>query len=334
MIKSRGFAALALAAAASSMLIAGPAQATATNEARYAWLKGCEVKNSFFPCGSWNLTLRNGKNLVLKDAVVFPTTADGKVDKQASAPIAISGNGARAAYFRKSDGKLVVRDLAAGTVTPLPGSAAKLPRGLGMIDIDLAFSANGTKLFIDYFDEAGTAKSVVVDLGSGALTRINGAEMMQSFSPDGSFVLTSRITSDNTTEFAVYDSAGNEVQSQVVPQVVSNNAPIALNDDGTTVAVVITGPETTSKARLRTYDLASDTVSEAVKLSYPPEQEAPTRITWESGDGLTLWTFRSDAEGNPVSAVKRRVNPDTGAAKKADSFKIKQGLWTWWLPGD
>ncbi|MEV0583096.1 hypothetical protein [Nonomuraea sp. NPDC050310] len=335
MINSRGYAALALAAAASSIMIAAPAEArTAASPARYAWLDGCPKKDYTVPCGDWTLTLRNGKHVALKDAVVHPRGADGKTDKEASAPIAISGDGSSVGYFRESDNKLVVRDLAGGSVRTLPGATAKLPKGLGMNDLDLAFSNSGDKLFIDYFDAASKLKSVVVDLTSSKVTRINGTEVMQGFSPDGAYVLTSRITADNTTEFAVYDADGQEVESRVVPQVVSNNAPVALNDDGKTVAVVITGPETTSRARLRTYDLSTDTVSDAVKLSYPPEAEYPNRITWESGDGLTLWTSRTDAEGTPVAAVQRRVNPDTGAAVRQDSFKFKRGLWTWWLPGD
>ncbi|WP_084965896.1 hypothetical protein [Thermoactinospora rubra] len=336
MINSRGFAVLALAAAASTMVIAAPAQAQARagDQARYAWVKGCAKRDYTVPCGPWTLTLSSGKDLVLKDAVVHPKTAGGKVDKEASAPIAISGNGAHVAYFRKSDGRLVTRDLAKGTVKPLPGDAARLPKGIGMADIDLALSNDGGKLFVDYFDADSTRKSVVANLRNGALTRIPGAEVLQGFSPSGEYVLTSRTTEDNTTEFAVYDASGSEVESRVVPQVVSNNAPIALNDDAKTVAVLITGPNETDRARLRTYDLTEDTVSDAVKLSYAPKREYPARLSWVSGDGLTLWTFRTDAEGNPIAAVRRNVNPDTGAAVKQDSFSLRKNAWTWWLPGD
>ncbi|MFI6321226.1 hypothetical protein ACIBG8_27065 [Nonomuraea sp. NPDC050556] len=324
----------AVAAASTMMLMPAPATAQAAKDVRYAWVGSCPKKDYTVPCGSWTLALRGGGSLALKDAVVHPTTSAGTTDKEASAPIAISGDGRLVSYFRKNDGKLVVRDVAKGTVKALPGKTATLPRGLGMGDLDTAFSNDGSRFFIDYFDPDAKLKSVIVNLRTGTVTRIPGAEIVQGFSPNGEYVLTARTTNDNTTEFAVYDGSGDEVQSRVVPQIVSNNAPIALSDDGTTVGIVITGPQVTSKARLRTYDLSTDAVSEAVTLSYPPSKEFPSRLVWDSSDGLTLWTYRATPDGSPNAAVKRHINPDTGTATKLDSFAIKSGIWTWWLPGD
>lgn len=324
--------ALAAVAAASTMTMLIPAQATAqgTKEIRYAWLSGCPKKDYTVPCGSWTLSLRDGSNITLKDAIVHPTDATGTVDKESSTPIAISGNGRFISYFRKSDKRLVVRDVTKGSVKALP----KLPRGLGMGDIDTAFANDGSKIFIDYFDADSTRKSVVVDLRTQTIIRIPGAELAQGFSPDGTYLLTTRTTPDNTTEFAVYDESGTEVQSRVVPQIVSNNAPIALAGDGQTVGLVLTGPQPTSKARLRTYDLSTDAVSDAVPLGYPSAKEFPSRLVWDSTDALTLWTYKSTPAGEPNAAVKRQVNAGTGATSRLDSFRIRSGIWTWWLPGD
>lgn len=324
----------AVAAASTMMLMPAPATAQAVKDVRYAWVDSCPKKDYTVPCGPWTLSLVNGRSVKLKDAVVFPKSATGSTDKEASAPIAISGDGRLVSYFRKSDGKLVVRDVAKGRVKALPGKAATLPRGVGMSDIDTAFSSDGSTFAIDYFDAEAKQKSLVVDLQTGAIARIPGAEVVQGFSPSGDYLLTARTTDDNTTEFAVYDKSGDEVHSRVVPQVISNNAPIALSGDGTSVAVVITGPQATSKARLRTYDLTTDAVSDAVTLGYSPVREFPSRLVWESADALTLWTYSAAPDGSPNAAVKRRINPDTGATSKVDSFGIRSGIWTWWLPGD
>lgn len=334
MLTSRGFAALALAATASSVTIVAPAEARAVVSAQYGWLNSCAKKEYTVPCGYWTLTLRGGKELKLKDATVYAKNGKGKIEKEISAPIALSGDGTSVGYFRKSDSKLVVRNLADGSVRALPGSAAKLPKGLGMNELDFTFSNDGDKVFIDYFDEATKLKSVLVDLETDQLVSIKGDETLQGFSPNGDYVLTSRYTPDNTAEFVVYDGEGQEVGSRVVPQVVSNNSPIALNDDGQTVALVITGPTSGAPARMRTYDLSTDIVSGAVKLDYSTTAENPSRLTWESGDGLTLWNTRTDSDGNVVAAVRRQVDPETGSAVKQESFKVKQGLWAWWLPGD
>lgn len=334
MLHARGLTALAIAAAATATMIT-PAAAESGKEARYAWVDACTIKKDYtVPCGPWTLSLRGGGSLALKDAVVNPRLANGKVEKEASAPVSISGNGRFVGYFRKSDGRLVVRNLRTGTVKALPGKAATVPKGLGMSDLDTAFSDSGRKFAIDYFDEAAKLKSLVVDLETDTITTFRGDEAIQGFSPDGEHVLTSRTTEDNTTEFAVYDESGNELESRVVPQIVSNNAPIALAADGTTVAMVITGPKPTSKARLRTYDLSTDQVSDPVALGYPTGNEFANRLVWDGSGGLTLWTYRTDREGNPTAAIKRHVDPETGTTSKRDTFAIRAGVWTWWLPGD
>lgn len=328
MLHTRGLAVLAVAAAASTLMIT-PA-AAGTNTVRYAWVDGCAKKDYTVPCGPWTLTMRSGKDLVLKDAVVFPESAGGKVDKEANAPLAVSGNGRYVNYFRKSDSRLVIHDVVTGSVKALPGKAAILPKGLGMSDLDLGFSNDGRRLVIDYLDFSATKPSVVVDLRAGTTSKLPGGEFVQSFSPDGEYVLTSRSTDDNTTEFAVYDGKGDKMHSQVVPQVVSNNSPIALADDGTTVALVITGSK---KARLRTYDLSTDEVSEAVTLRYPAT-ESPTRLLWETSGKLSVWNMRSNANGDLQGYTKRTIDPNSGASPLADSFRFKSGIWTWWLPGD
>jgi hypothetical protein len=307
------------------------ATSDANGQVRYSWLKSCPKKDYTIPCGAWNLALNSGKNLVLKDAMVHPLTADGKVDKEGATTFAISGNGKVVSYFRKSDHKLVVRNVATGKVHVLPGKAAALPKGLGMTDLDTILSDDGTKVLIDYYDAAGTRPSLVVDLASGTTRKLRADSAAQGFSPDGKLILVSRFTDENTTEFSVYDESGTKVNSQVVPQIVANNSPIALSDDGTTVGVLITSPK--GKQRLRLYDLASDTVGDAIDVSVP-KTEGAHRLFFDSAGNLTLWELRGDKAGNVVGAAERRVDQSTGATTVIDSFKIKSTAWTWWLPGE
>jgi hypothetical protein len=327
-----------LAIAAAALVVpatAAEAKTGATSDAkgqvRYAWLKSCPKKDYTIPCGPWTITLGSGKNLVLKDAVVHPYLADGKVDKEGATSFAISGNGKVVSYFRKSDRKIVVRDVASGKVRALPGKAGKLPKGLGMSDLDTFLSDDGGKIVIDYYDAAGTRPSLVVDLGTGKARSLRADSAVQGFSPDGKLVLTTRFTDENTTEFSVYDESGAKVNSQVVPQIVANNSPIALADDGSTVGVLITNPK--GKQRLRLYDLASDTVGDAVDISVP-KNEGAHRLFFDGSGNLTLWELRGDKAGNVVGADERRVDSSTGATTVIDSFKIKSTTWTWWLPGE
>ncbi|GGL24373.1 hypothetical protein [Planomonospora parontospora] len=349
---SRALAALtlAVATATTTTTIATPAQAntgaaSATRSApasaastdadadadavRYAWLKSCTKKDAAAPCGAWTLSLRSGRTVRLPDARVHPAYAGGKSDTSAGALFTVSGDGRVVNYF-KGD-RLVVRNVSSGKIRSLPGRAASLPGGLDMSEVDVALSPDGSIVAVDYLDTAARLPTLIADVANGRVAELPPGDTVLGFSPDGRHLLTSRFTDDNTTEFRVFDTGGRRTASQVVPQVVSNNSPVALADDATTVALIVTGASGAS--RLRTYDLASDTVSDAVALGIP-EGETPQRLFWDPAGALTLWTSRGDSEGDITSAVQRTVGAATGTTRRLDSFKIKSGLWTWWLPGE
>lgn len=336
---------LAVAAAATAAAFAAPANAAANVNAaartgatsaakvsvRYTWVKSCKKKDYTVPCGPWTLSLSSGKQLQLTDARVHPVTYSGKVDKEASTAFAVSGNGKNVAYFRKSDGKLVVRDLSANKVHMLPGKSGKLPKGIGMGDLDTFLSADGSVIVIDYFDQNSTLPSLIVNVKTGKIRKLQANATVQGFSPDGDQLLVTRYTDENTTEFVVFDENGNKGARQVVPQVVANNAPLALANDGTSVALIVTTPS--GKQRLRVYDLASDTVGDSVDVKVP-KNESAHRLFWDSSDNLTLWELRNDAQGNTLGATARSLDPSSGATSKIDSFKITPSVWAWWLPGE
>ncbi|WP_344934908.1 hypothetical protein [Sphaerisporangium flaviroseum] len=284
------------------------------------------------PCGVWELTLRSGKIVKFPDATVFPRTASGKVDKESSAPFAISGDGTQIVYFRKSDRKLVRKDVISGKVRSLPGGTSKVPKGLGMLDLEITLSSDGDVVVIDYLDSGDKKPTLAVDLRGGQVGKLPGADTVQGFSPDGRRILLSRFTGDNTTEFAVYDTDGEEAERREVPQVVSNNSPVALADDGVTVGVVI--KPSSGKPRLRQYDLSTDAVSPAVDLPIRSDNMA-YQIFWDESGKLTLWHLTVRGEGGGiVRATASTVNPSTGDLKKIDSFKVRTDPWIWWLPGE
>ncbi|MEO3807861.1 hypothetical protein ABGB17_02530 [Sphaerisporangium sp. B11E5] len=284
------------------------------------------------PCGSWKLTLSNGKTVTLADATVFPRQADGKVDKSSNAPLAISGDGSRVVYFRKSDRKIVWRNAAGGTARALPGKAAKVPKGLGMADLAIKLSREGDRIAIDYNDSDGSLPTLLVDLRGGGTATLPGVKVVQGFSPDGTHVLTTGFTEDNTTEFTVYDTEGNAGESRVVPQVVSNNAPIALADDQVTVGLVINSL-TGGTSTLRQYDLSTDSVSPAFDLKVP-FGETPYRLYWDENGKLIVWGVRANDDGLADRATARRIDPSTGELTRIDAFPMKPDVWTWWLPGE
>jgi hypothetical protein len=349
---SRGLAALALAAAAVTAVTtvtALPSAASAARGAaasteraaetgaptgktvRYAWLRACKKKDYEVPCGHWRLTLRNGKTVKLTDARVHPKLRNGKVEKESSATFAISGDGRYVNYFRASDGKLVVRDVATGKVRALPGRAARLPKGLGMLDVDTMLSTDGRHAIVDYYDDKAKLPTLLIDLSTRAITELPGNENVWSLSPSGDKVLTVRGTSENTSEIVTYDAEGNEIEKRVAPQVVANNGPLAVADDGVTTAFVVQREK--GRPLVRRYDLSADQVSPAVTLKLG-KYDVPSRISWNTSGSLTLWSTVSNKKGDLVGAVKRTVDPETGALRTEDSFGIRPRLLTWWLPGE
>ncbi|GAA0361130.1 hypothetical protein GCM10009530_08220 [Microbispora corallina] len=322
--------ATSLRTSASASSLRASASATSTKKTiRYAWVKSCKKKDYTVPCGPWTLTLRDGSRVPLKDARVFPL--DGhKVDKESTAPLGVSGDGGSVAYFRASDNRIVVRDIRTNRVRVLPGAAARLPKGVGMSSADLQIDRTGRSVAVSY--QADKPKpSLVADLTSGTVHTLRSDVNVQSFSPDGGHLLATRSTGENTTEFLVYDRDGHRTESRVVPQVVANNTPIALADDGASLALIITAPS--GKQRLRVYDLAGDTVGDPVDVKVP-KGESAYGMQWTSGDSLDLWETRSDKNGNTTGAIRRGLDPATGAAPKLDSFVITSKAWTWWLPGE
>ncbi|GAA1013494.1 hypothetical protein Aple_087430 [Acrocarpospora pleiomorpha] len=320
-----------LAVAAASVVVAYPAQAQDTDAtARYAVLKSCPKKDYRVPCGPWTITRRDGKQFVLADAQVFQVWVNGKNSTEVSLPITLSGDGQRVVYFRKSDRRLVVRDLTTDKVFTLPSKVAQVPKGLTMGDIGTFLSKDGTLLAVDYLADTAKRPSWIVEVDTGTVSTVKGNASVESISPGGKYLLASEYTNENTLKYIAYDTTGNVANSQVVPQVISNNAPVALADDGATVAVIVNSA--TGKKYLRTYDLAQDTLGERIKAAIP-DTESVQRALWDTSDRLSVWTFHDAETYTATLTTSWHLDAGTGEAKKTDSFKIKSMVWDYRLPG-
>ncbi|MBB4913406.1 hypothetical protein [Streptosporangium saharense] len=325
----RGLALFVLAATTVATIApANAAAGTASDDSvRYAWVKGCTKKDLIVPCGAVTLTLRSGRTITLADARVTPRRANGKIDKKDTAPLTVSGDGRYVSYFRGD--RLVIRDVNQGTARPLPGGADVLPPGVGQDDVDVTLSAGGSLAVIAYESKL---PPLIVNLRNGRTTRLAAKTSVLTLSPDGRSLLTRRDTEGNTAEFTVLDANGGRGTSRSVPLAVFDTAQVALADNATTVALL--DKMIPAKPRLRTYDMATDTLSKAVLFSVPKGEE-PQRLYWDTDSTLTLWTGRGNKrDGAFVSFVKRTVDPGTATTRKLDSFTVKSSLSTWHLPGE
>nr|WP_062338405.1 hypothetical protein [Herbidospora sakaeratensis] len=327
-MKKRAYAAAVLTALAvvSPVAVAEASTGAASSPARYVWLKSCPKAGYTVPCGDWMVSRRDGSTTSIPDAQVYQVTASGGVNRETSLQPALSGDGRRVAYFTASTKKLVVRDLVSGKVHPVRGAAAKLPKGLLINDVDTLLSYDGKQLAIDYVQ--GKQPTKVVDVASGSYYTLPFDAALQGFSGDGSKVMVTETSDQNTTIFSSYDADG-ELNSQEVPQVVDDNYPLALADDGRSVAVFIEGRQ----AAVRTYDLSSDSVGPPVKLTMPKGERA-NKLVWQTSDRLLLWTYRNNANGDVLGGGLRTIDVDTGKLTKVDTWSLRSNLWIWWLPGE
>ena len=312
-------AAAGLTAAAALILPTLPASASPqahTDSIRYVSVKSCEIHGSTLPCGPWRLEMHSGKEHELTDARTQPLDASGKPVKDLTAPISVSGNGRDVAYFRKSDNRLVVRELG-GAVHVMSEDA--LPEKIGMDSVSLQLSLDGRRLAVQYNDENGHEPSRVYEVAKGrAPAKIPGRYDVRNFSRDGSTVLVVDYTDDNTSRLLTYDSDGGELSRIAPPQVVANNAPYGLSTDRKTIAF-FTG--IAPKLSLRLYDTSADMIVQSTKVR-PGGTDSPEAVDWTGDDEITVHISHTDKAGRTTMRILL-IDPETGAVKVRDSYTVK-----------
>ncbi|MER6949385.1 hypothetical protein ABT294_35780 [Nonomuraea sp. NPDC000554] len=288
--------------------------------ARTAWIKSCTGKNDATrPCGHWQLVLRDGRAIVLRDASA--TTTDRRGHKVAEpGALALSGDGRTVVYERARDHRLVARAVAGGPVRELPRSL--VPKGYGIEDVSVYVSPSGDRVLVDCMDDADRVPSRVLTLATGKVVQIPGRDTPEGFSADGDEVLALRHPTDNTTAVVAYRLDGTSVV-RTPPQVVANAADLALAADGQTVAVVASGdPDRKKPPRLRTYDLRTGELSGGVDLALKPD-ETPYHAQW-GADGKLAAYVQTDEVGTTAVVRVLTVDTETGATTRTDRFTISK----------
>ncbi|MFC4009381.1 hypothetical protein ACFOY2_19265 [Nonomuraea purpurea] len=269
--------------------------------ARAAWIKSCKET----PCGRWQLVLRDGRTVPVRDA------AATKPRSEEPGAFAISANGRVLAYERTGDHRVVVQRVGGGRLRELPKISG---------DYGLTLSPEGGKLLIDYFDEPERRPSKVITVATGRTTTLPAAETPYGFSADGDEVLTTRRQADNTTAMYARGLEGGTLR-QTPPQVVAGALTFALAADGKTVAVFTSGDaETRRPPRVRTYDLETGALSEAADL--PFKTEAPPDVAVWDADGRLTVTERVGEDGEPTVVRVLTVDPASGAATQSDRYRL------------
>ncbi|MFI6175322.1 hypothetical protein ACIA8R_07260 [Nonomuraea sp. NPDC051191] len=301
-----------LLAAALLTLAAVPAAAQAAphhghDSIRYASVKGCPGKDGASrPCGQWRLVMHDGGRMTLPDAQVVALDARRRSVVDSPAPIAVSGDGQRVAYFTKG-GRLAVRVLGGG-VTLLPKDA--LPR-VAQNEVTLQLSDDGARLAVVIGSEK-PADARIFDTATGALLgTVPADETVLGFSGDGDEVLSTIDSDDSVTDLVVRDETGEQLVRATPPQVVAANGPQALAGDGHTAAVVIRG----KKTELLTYDLATDEVTGRKKIKLPAGDLS--MIDWTGDTQVTLHLVSGSSRMTIV-----QIDTGTGAVRVRDRYTV------------
>ncbi|WP_232326751.1 hypothetical protein [Microbispora sp. ATCC PTA-5024] len=289
---------------------------------RYVSVKGCADKSyGQVPCGHWRLDLIDGTHVSLDDALVHSRDAKGRTEAGTTAPVTVSGDGESVAYFRRKDGRVVVREFH-GPVHVMPADA--LPKGVAIDRAALRLSLDGGRLAVMYSDKKGGEHARVFAVSDpGNPATISGYEEFEGFSGDGSAVLVSGRTDDNTNELVAYDASGRELGRVVPPQVVSNNAPRALSADGRTVAVV-TG--SARKPVLKLYDMVADRVVGSVPYA-GRRGSMPDMADWTGDHQVTVHVNGEGGSGARVTVLE--IDTRTGATRVRDSYKVRSDAYVY-----
>jgi len=302
-----------------------------SSEARAVWIKSCDDKknDTTYPCGHWQLIMRDGRKIAVKDAAT--TTVDGKGKKADDVGLfAISGDGRVIAYERARDHRIVVRGTTGGPVKVL--AASLVPKRYGTDPLSLYLSPKGDKVLIDYTDDQERIPGKVVTIATGKVVRLPAADEIKGFSADGDEVLTKDYKGDNTSALIAYRADGTSVK-RTPPQVVANADVTTLAADGKTVAVIVSGDVDAKKApRLRIYDLETGDLSTGVDLALKPGQ-TPYLARWTGEKQLTALVQSGDDDAVAVVRVLT-VNTETGAVTQTDKYSISKTRHTFSAAGE
>lgn len=259
---------------------------------RYAAASDCDKdpRNAAW-CGPWWYRTTDGKR--------HPLSGAGRW----SDAVAVSGDGRRLAYIRAKDARLVVRDLDGRTRV----SQAKAWPSKSELDVTrVTMSHDGSLVAVDCCWAGFTDHPArVYDAATGALLgKVPGVSVHDdalSFSGDGDQILV-RTDDDKSGRLSVHDLNGKRTTSVVPPRLIGDNAATAaLNADGRTVAVYVTG----RKPKIALYNLESGLVT--ATFSVPTSGQKVERDPAEDRIAEVDTDVRLDWTGDSTLRMVRKV---------------------------
>ncbi|WP_214408726.1 TolB family protein [Sphaerisporangium fuscum] len=300
---------LAAVMAATSMTTPHAEAASAKPVVRYAGLGSClQHDGGRQPCGPWKLWLSDGRVLALPDA--RRSVADDEY--VANAVIEVSQDGAQVAYFRQSDGVLMIWEAATGRARRIP--AVKWPDDLQMTT--LTISPGGRFVSMRGVETSEWEVDRVVDTATGKIFTLPRGYQSWGFSPDGRRML----AGDNRT--AVIYSTG--TWSVKVRRSVYLRGD--LGPDGVTVAGTKANDGGSTRNSVLVRNMATGKKSTVpIRLA---KGEVPLRARWDRAGHIDVLTRADRRMGGEDRRTHTwyRLNRATGGLQRLDSFVIPSSV--------
>ncbi|WP_405144636.1 hypothetical protein OG589_42660 [Sphaerisporangium sp. NBC_01403] len=234
-------------------------------------------------CAQWRVVTRTGQSFRMPEALSIYTEQSGENYMNTAAPVAITPDGRRIAYYSEKDQKFAVRDLASGRIwlTPQTVSRATMVSGGGL----LRLSPDGRFLGLN-----GVGwPNVVVDVESGQATTIPEGWRVQRVPSGGTPV----VVADRRLRFGLL------AEGKVRPFNADTSVTLSeLAPDGRTVAYVTGGKsiingdiDSRPNDTVVTVDATTGKILAEVKFRDAPKDFMPQRVgAWHSPTEVTVTT--------------------------------------------
>ncbi|WP_214319917.1 hypothetical protein [Nonomuraea sediminis] len=220
-------------------------------------------------CMKWRLIGQDGVQWEVNQALASypPKGAQGYI----TAPLTLSDDGDHIAYYRAADRQLVVRDLEAGTVTPVRTDRVP-PSKADVGDMGLTLSADGSQLVIVYTSMGlGSDKpnrALYVDLATGRTTRLPERCCVRIVTRDR---VVMEVEHKNWTDLVTVGLDGRSIAKVSIPPGPQGSSTDsgALSSDGRLLARLADTSKTSPMNQLAVLDLETRTWTSSVRLALP-----------------------------------------------------------------
>ncbi|MFC4529983.1 hypothetical protein [Sphaerisporangium dianthi] len=280
------------------------------------WKPGFDASTLAPQCAHWRVVTRDGNTYELPDAVGVYTEQTSQSPANNAAPLTVSQDGRRIAYYSEKDEAFVVRDLESGRTWPVP---RKLTRSsLVKWGGTVVLSPSGRYAAVS----SGPEKpGVLFDTAEGASRPMTAGWWPRNVSDDGDLLSTL-----NIDQIMVTPLAGEPSQARLPEKLTRWTG--ALAGDGRTVATFTGGGVENPRAapgrsgeaprrpaeEITTFDAASGEVLSSVLLRGAPEGFLPSGpMVWAGEYEVLVGGTAAPSAGAPADA------PSTGAPEDADA---------------